>query len=132
MKDLLIVFIFGLILFILGLILLKRDTEIFEDSVVALAKVVTYYDYRAVNNNATMHTMAVEYKLSDGTIIQAKEQSGSNRKKYPIGTEFDIYYSKAKPELFIVGGDNSRKYAFYGMIAVGLGLMILFGYKLLN
>ena len=132
MNDPLILFIFGAILFILGLLLLKRDTKLFEDSVVALAKVVSYYDYRATHNNITMHTMVVEYKLSDGTTIQAREQSGSNRKKYPVGTELDIYYSIKQPELFIVCGDNSRKYIFYGMIIVGLALMILFGYMLLN
>lgn len=132
MQEQLILFIFGLVLFALGILFLKRDKKLFEDSPVVTAKLTGYYEYRATNNNATMYTMEVDYRIHDGTIIHAKEQGGSNRQKYAVGAEFEVCYSIEKPELFIRCGDNSRKYALYGMTAVGLILMALFGYMLLS
>ena len=132
MKELFIMFIFGLVLLILGILLKKRDARLYENSVVTTAKVVSYYTYRGSNNYGFMYTAEVEYTLEDGSAMHTKEQSGSNRKKYTIGTELNIYYSKEKPELFIVSGDNSRKYIFYGMILVGLVLMIICGATILN
>lgn len=132
MNDLLMMSIIGFVVFILGILFLKRDEKLYENSVVASAKVVDYYEYRATHNNDTMHTMIAEYKIQDGTIIRAKEQSGSNRIKYQIGTKLDIYYSIKRPDLFIICGDNTRKYVFYGMMIVGLVMVVLFGYMFLK
>ena len=132
MKDLLILIIFGLILFVTGIIFLKRERRLFEDSAVTIAKLVNYYEYRAAHSNLTMYSMEVVYTTYDGTMIRAREQGGYNRKKYVIGTVFDIYYSKEKPELFMKCGDNSRKLVLYGMVIVGMVLMGLFGYMYLN
>jgi len=79
-----------------------------------------------------MYTMEVEYTLEDGTVMRTRGQSSSNRIKYPVGTELQIYYSPQKPELFIICGDNSRKYILYGMIVAGIILIGLFGYLYLN
>lgn len=136
MDDFLIMFNMGLLIFIIGLLLLKREIKLYQDSVLTTAKVVTYYDYTNIADDATsmitMYTMAVEYYLSDGTLILAREQSGSNGKKYPVGTELKIAYGKEKPDLFTVSGDNSRKAIFLGMIIVGLVMMAAFGFAGLN
>lgn len=131
MNDLLILIIFGLILFVLGILFLKREKNLYENAVITSAKLVDFYEYRS-EHNITMYTMEVEYKIQDGTIIHTREQGGSSRKKYEIGTVFDIYYSNKKPELFIICGDNTRKYVLFGMIIVGLILMVLFGYMYFN
>ena len=137
MDDVIKMFIVGLVVFILGLLLLKREKKLFEDSILTTAKVVTYYEYRHIDENGSegmipMYTMAVEYYLSDGKLIHAREQSGSNGKKYPVGTELKIAYSKVKPDLFNVCGDNSRKAVLIGMIIVGLVVMVSVGYVGLN
>ena len=132
MNDLLMMSLFGFVLFILGILFFKRDGKLYKNSVVTSAKVVDYYEYHDTHN-VTMRTMVAEYKIRDGTIIRAKEQSGSNRRiKYPIGTELDIYYSQKRPDLFIICGDNTRKYVFYGMMIVGLVMVVLFGYMYLK
>ena len=118
---------FGLILVVLGIWILRREKRLYEDSVVTTAKLYDYYTYRS-EHNSTMYTMEVEYTLKDGTVMRTKGQSSSNRVKYPVGTELEIYYSTKKPELFIICGDNTRKYLCYGMIVVGVVLMGLFGY----
>ena len=98
MDDFLIMFIIGLLIFITGMLLLKKQIKLFKDSVLTSAKVVTYYEYSNLADESesqiTMYTMAVEYHLADGKLIQAREQSGSNGKKYPVGTELKIAYSK--------------------------------------
>jgi hypothetical protein len=130
MKDLLIMFAFGILFFVLGVVFNKKDTRDFEDPVSVPAKLVGYYEYRATNNNSTMYSMEVEYKLTDGTLMHTRERGGSGRMSYPLGTEFDICYSREKPDLFNVYGEKSRKYAIYGMIAVGLAMMAVFGYMI--
>lgn len=137
MDDVIKMFIVGLVIVILGLLLLKRENKLFKDAVLTTAKVVTYYEYRNIDENGSegmipMYTMAVEYYLSDGKLIQAREQSGSNGKKYPIGTELKITYTKEKPDLFVVCGDHSRKAIFVGMIVFGLVVMVAVGYVGLN
>ena len=122
---------FGLILVILGIWVLRREKRLYEDSVITTAKLYDYYTYRS-EHNSTMYTMEVEYTLKDGTVMRTRGQSSSNRVKYPVGTELEIYYSTKKPELFIICGDNTRKYLCYGMIAVGIVLIGLFGYLYLN
>lgn len=62
--------------------------------------------------------------------MHTRERGGSGRMPYPLGTAIDIYYSRGKPELFIVYGEKSRKYAIYGMIVVGLVMMAVFGYMI--
>jgi Protein of unknown function (DUF3592). len=123
--------IFGVVLVVLGILLLRREKSLYEDSVTTTAKLYNYYTYRS-EHNSTMYTMEVEYTLKDGTIMRTKGQSSSNRIKYPVGTELEIYYSPKKPELFILCGDNTRRYLLYGMIAVGIVLMGLFGYLYVN
>ena len=132
MDDFLIVFIVGLLTFIAGIFSLKRENRLFRDSVNTTAKVVAYYEYTDYPNTITMYTMAVEYYHSDGRLIQAREQSSSNRQKYPVGTELKIAYSKEKPDLFILSGDNSRKIIMVGMIIVGLAMMSAIGVVALN
>lgn len=131
MKDLLIIFLFGVVLFALGILVLRREKRLYGDSVVTTAKLIRFYEYHD-QHKQTMYTMEVDYKTQDGTIVHAKEQGGTNHPKYAVGAEFDIYYSREKPELFLVCGDNSRKYAIYGMTAVGLILIVVFGYLLLT
>lgn len=130
MEDFLILGISGLFSFIAGLLLLKRENRLFDNPQCTTAKVVTYYGYQNTSGDnhvgaRTMYTMAVEYTLTDGTLIHAREQSGSTRKKYPVGTEIEILYSKEKPDMFIVRGDHSRKIALIGMIIVGIIVMAL-------
>lgn len=137
MNDFLGMFIMGLIIFITGLLLLKREIKLFKDSVLTTAKVVTYYEYRHIDEDGSeamipMYTMAIEYYLPDGKLIQAREQSGSNGKKYPVGTDLKIAYSKEKPELFMVSGDHSKKAILVGMIIFGLVMMAIFGFTGLN
>ena len=136
MNDFSIMFLIGLLIFIIGLLLLKKEIKLFKDSVLTNAKVVTYYEYLNLADDSesqiTMYTMAVEYHLADGKLIQAREQSGSNGKKYPIGTELKIAYSKEKPELFKVSGDHSKKAALGGMMIFGLVMMAISVYAGLN
>lgn len=131
MNDQLILFGVGLLVFVLGLIFLRREKKLFEDSVVTSAKVVDYYIYRS-EHNSTMYTMEVEYRIQDGTLVHTREQGGSSRKKYEVGTELEVYYSTKKPELFIICGDHSKKIVLYGMVIVGLIIMIAFGYLLIT
>lgn len=132
MKDFLIMFIVGLLTFIAGIFFLKRENRLYGDSVITTAKVVTYYEYMDFPHTITMYTMAVEYYHSDGRLIHTKEQSSSNRKKYPVGAELKIAYSKERPDLFILYGDNSRKIIMVGMIIVGLAMMAAIGVAALN
>lgn len=124
MEAFLILFGTGVFLVITGMLVLKREKRLFKDQQYTKAKVVTYYQYEDTSNRIiTMYTMAVEYTLLDGTLMHAREQSGSTHRKYPVGTEIEIRYSHEKPELFIVQGDHSRKMVLIGMIVVGLMLM---------
>lgn len=125
MKDLLILSATGLITMVLGILLLKKEKRLFHDPVTTHATVVTYYDYKSSNGSdkesriRTMYTMAVEYSLPDGKCINAMEQKGSSSKKYAIGTEIEIEYSREKPDFFIIKGDKSRVRALLGMIIIG-------------
>lgn len=131
MSDTLIMFIMGLVFFILGLLFLKREAKLFEDSVVTSATVVTY-DEDMNYDMIIMYTMVVEYKTIEGGLIRAKEQSSSSSRRYPVGKVISISYSKQKPDFFAVYGDYSRKLAMLGMIIMGLILMILTGYLTLK
>ena len=124
MKDFLIIFGVGFLTFIAGILLLKREIRLFKDCITTDATVVDYYSYTS-DHRLTMYTMAVEYRLSDGTTIHASEQKGSNNQKYPVGSRIEIVYSEEKPEMFNVKGDNSRKYVMAGMIIVGLAMSII-------
>lgn len=132
MSDLEVLILFGLILFAAGILFKIRDARLYADAVTVEAELVDYYEYRATNNNSTMNTMILDYPLEDGTMMQAKEQGGSNRKKYPVGTKLQIRYSRRKPNLFIMAGDPTRQIVFYGMIIVGLVIMAVFGYMQLT
>lgn len=128
-NEFLLPFLFGVLLFILGILLLKRHRRLFSNAVITTAKVVDYRVGRSEHNSA-MYTMEVEYALADGTLMRAFEQQSSNRKRYKENDTLDIFYSQEKPELFFVCGGVSRTVLFYGMMAVGLLLMGLFGYFL--
>jgi Protein of unknown function (DUF3592). len=113
----------GFFTFLTGLLLLKREFRLFKNVVTTKATVVKYNEYESINR-LTMYTMVAEYELMDGKVIQAPEQAGRNRQKYPIGTELQIRYSQEKPELYIVKNDHSRKAAMVGMSVVGLAMFI--------
>ena len=134
MNDFIIIVGIGFMVFVLGIVLLKRERRIFSESVTTDAKVVTYYDYENIDNDVpiTMYTMVTEYQDQSGNKIQAKEQSSSSSKKYPIGTIISITYSCEKPDFFVLAGDNSRFNIFYGMIIVGLLMMFGLGWAMLQ
>lgn len=133
MKDALIFGLVGLAVMVLGILLNKREKRLFKDPVETTAKVTTYYEYYNetpdnISGRQRMYTMAVEYHLADGTLIQASEQKGSNTKKYPEGQLIQIQYSREKPDLFNVKGDHSRKIIMVGMIVVGVLMVVCGGY----
>ena len=131
MNDMLIMIGFGFILVALGILLLKRENRFLKDAITTKAKVVTYYDYVERTGDTppiTMYTMAVEYFTQSGELIHAREQSGSATKKYAIGADITISYSKVKTDFFIVAGDQSRKAIMIGMIVVGLLIIVGVGY----
>jgi len=135
MDEILIILLVGCITSLLGVLLLKKEKGLMHNSSTTSAKVITYYPYQNQENDErriTMYTMAVEYTLPDGTLIHAREQSGSNRKKYPIGTALTILYNKEKPDFFIVEGDKSRIFAFIGMILVGIAMVLFSAYMLIS
>jgi hypothetical protein len=123
MQDLMIFSGIGFITFLMGVLALKREIRLFKNVVTTKATVVKYNEYESINR-LTMYTMVAEYRLSDGKVIQAPEQAGRNRQKYPIGTGLQIRYSQKKPELFIVKNDYSRKAAMVGMCTVGLAMFV--------
>ena len=131
-----IIFLSGPAMILLGIRLLVKEMKWRGDSVSVPAKVAGYYEYTNTGSpNGTrtlMYTMEAEYTTAEGKYIKAREQSGSNRKKYDVGTEIKVKYSRQDPELFIVEGDNSRIYAMLGIIAAGLAIAALFGYVLIN
>lgn len=129
MTDFLVLSLTGLFTFIAGILLLKRETRLFSRSIPAKAEVVEYSEYMN-ERRITMYTMVVEYRLQDGTLVRAKEQKASSRRKYKTGSELEIIYSAEKPEMFNVRGDNSRKIIMAGMIAAGILLMGLSLYVL--
>lgn len=132
MDDFLVLFSIGLLVAIAGVLLLKKEIRGSDNSVNTKAKVVTYYDYIDYDNDfrQTMYTMAIEYTLPDGTLIHARERSGSTNQKYPVGKELDIVYRKDKPDFFTLRGDNSRKIIMAGMIVVGIAMIVLALYAL--
>ncbi len=133
MQDAVIFALIGLAIMVLGILLNKREKRLFKDPVETTATVKTYYEYRNetqdnIPGRQLMYTMAVEYHLSDGTLIQASEQKGSSVKKYPEGRQIQIQYSREKPDMFNVKGDHSRKAVLIGMIIVGALMIIGGGY----
>jgi hypothetical protein len=133
MNNILVMGSVGFLTFIVGILLLKREIKMVKEAVITTAKVVTYYDYRDTDDaRITMYTMAIEYKLEDGTLVHARERSGASSQKYPIGTEIKIAYNRKKPDFFNIYGDNSRKNIMIGMIIVGFAIMVLCGYGLLQ
>jgi hypothetical protein len=137
MNDFLIMSGIGLVVFILGIVLLKREKRLIGNPAVTRATVVAYYDYVSTSDVdvapgiKTYYTMAVEYTLPDGKLIHALEQKGSPQQKYAIGTELEIEYSREKPDFFVIKGDRSRPVIFIGMIIVGV-LMIACGIYILK
>ena len=123
--------IFGLILVVLGILFLRREKRLFTDSVITTARLYDYYTSRAMNGG-TMYTMEVEYPIADGTVVRTRGQSSSNRIKYPVGTEFKVWYSAEKPELFIICGDKTSKYILYGMIVAGVLILGVSAYMYFN
>lgn len=125
MNDFIILAGTGFIIFVLGVLLLKNEKRKFSDAITTDAKVVSYYDYRDIDGEVpiTMYTMVIEYQDQSGNKIQAKEQSSSSVKKYPVGTSISISYSREKPDFFVLAGDRTRFYIFYGMMIVGLLMM---------
>jgi hypothetical protein len=93
LRDLMIFSGTGFIIFIVGVLLLKREIKLFNNAVTTKATVATYHEAsNSLHHNITMYTMVAEYMLMDGTIIQAEETSESNRRKYQIGAEIEIRY----------------------------------------
>ncbi len=131
MKDRIIMFSFGCLLFVLGLLLNRRESKLFDDPVGTSARVVGFDESLSIDR-LTMYTMRVVYTLSDGTTIQAREQSSANNRKHELGAELDIQYSRGKPDLFVVRGDKSRKHAIIGITVAGLVMMAVFGYMILS
>jgi len=125
MKDLMFVSVTGFMVFLAGVLLLKREIRLFKNSVITKAIVVKYNSDNGMHR-VTRYTMVAEYMLNDGKIVQSLEQASSNRQKYLIGTEIEINYSQERPDMFTVKGDYSRKTIMVGMIIVGLA-MIIFG-----
>ena len=118
-------FFVGLFSFVAGVLLLKRENRLFRNSVCTTAYVVDYDNYFKREHSKIMYTMVVEYTSQNGTLIQAREQLASSRKKFPVGTEISIIYSLEKSDFFIVRGDHSRKIGLIGMIIVGPLLIAL-------
>ena len=129
MKDFFVLFFTGLFTSAAGILLLKRENRLFKNSIPVPAKVVEYFEYKN-ERQLTMYTMVAEYRLQNGTVVRAKEQKGSSRRKYKTGDEIQIIYSAEKPEMFNVRGDNSRKIIMAGMIIAGILLMGLSLYVL--
>ncbi len=119
MNDLLLLLVGGLLFAAIGVIFLKREYKLFKNSIPAKANVVEYVSY-AGQRGRLMYTMSVSYTLPDGTVIRASEQGGSSKKKYPVGTDIDIYYSMMKPDRFIVSGDHSRKIVLFVITILGV------------
>lgn len=127
MDGILIFILVGLFTAVAGFLVRKRDNRLFADAVETHATVVSYDNYLSTSSRGpqrTMYTMVVSYDLPDGTLITAREQSGSNRRKYPVGQDIQILYSPQKTNFFIRKGDHSRKIAVWGMMIVG-SLMVL-------
>lgn len=135
MDEILIFLVIGCVTSLLGIVLLKREKGLMHNSSITSAEVVTYYPYQNLENDEQripMYTMAVEYTLPDGRVIHAREQSGSNRKKYPIGTDLTIIYNKETPDFFIIKGDKSRIFALIGMIVVGIAMEVFAVYMYIS
>lgn len=129
MNDYIWIFLGGVVIAILSVLIKRREKRLFENPIPAVATVVRYDDYENVaSGDGRVHRMysaVMAYRLADGTMMEAKEQSGSNHKKYEIGQSLDIEYSPEKPDFFMVRGDNSRAVAFFIMLLFGLAMMAL-------
>jgi hypothetical protein len=128
-----LLFLLGIAIIITGVLVSKREKRLFANSIRTKATVVTYYDYLNYNQPArvvTMYTMAVEYLLSDGTLVHAREQAGKAKKKYPVGEVIDIVYSAEQTDMFIVYGDNSRKRGVVYIIVFGVVLTAMAAYMM--
>ena len=60
LNEFLLPFLFGVLLFVLGILLLKRHRHLFSNAVIPTAKVVDYRVGRS-EHNSVMYTMEVEY-----------------------------------------------------------------------
>ncbi len=134
MRDFLVITLVGFAVAVLGFVLLRVERRRFEDAITTTARVVKYYDYINTDSDmgirTTMYTMAVEYMDYHGNLIHALEQSGSQRQRYPVGTEISVTYSRNKTNFFVETGSKTRYYIFYGMIVVGLFMMFGMGWVL--
>jgi|GEM_PF-1598176 len=131
MSDAMIVLLFGLTFAAAGVFLFIRERRLFRFSTVTQARVTGYYEYQNPSPDGgyhTMYSMEVEYTLPRGSVINAREQAGSNRKKYAAGDEITIVYSNEKPDFFTARGDHSRIIAIVGLIIVGFAMLPLAGY----
>jgi hypothetical protein len=128
MKDILILFLSGVFFVLVGVLVQKKDKKQFKDPIMTKAKVISYDEYQSSGGPSDhiqqgMYTMNVSYSLLDGTIIETKEQSGSNKRKYQVGEYIDIMYSREKNDLFQVCGDYTRKIGLVIITILGLGLI---------
>lgn len=123
MGDALIFLLIGLVTAVAGVLVLKRDNRLFAEAVQTHATVVSYDEYQNTSGRTGtprhMYTMVVSYDLPDGTLVTAREQSGSSNRKFPVGQDIQILYSPQKTDFFVRKGDYSRKIALWGMIVVG-------------
>lgn len=137
MKDYLIMSCCGLFFFVVGILLIKRQKRLFEDFVITKATVVEYDETQGpgiiflpefIDKHLRAHyyTLKIEYKLEDGTLIQVREPATSTLKRYRVGKELEIKYSKKNNETFIINGNHTNTLIFWGLIIVGLVMMICF------
>lgn len=136
MKDFLMIFLIGLACLVGGVLLWKRENRLFAHAVNCRGTVVGYDEYVdatdvAIHHPVTKYTLLVEYTLADGTLMRAKEQAGSTDKKYPVGEDIPVTYSREKPDMFVVTGDKSRRIGLVLMIGIG-GLMTVGSFFVLN
>lgn len=129
MNDYIWIFLGGIVIAVLSILFRRREKRLFENAISAVATVVRYDDYENVaSGDGRVHRMysaVMTYPLADGTMMEAKEQCGSNHRKYEIGQSVDIEYSPEKPDFFVPRGDNSRSVAFAVMLLFGLAMIAL-------
>lgn len=135
MPDYVIILLAGIGICILSVLLGRREKRMLENAVPVTATVVRYDEYEDntdVSGDGQLHRMytaVMSYTLSDGTVVEAKEQCGRGHRKYEIGQEIAVEYSAQKPDFFVVRNDRARKMAFiavflFGLAMVGLAVMI--------
>lgn len=129
MNDYIWIFIGGVVIAVLSVLFKRREKRLFENAIPAVATVVRYDEYENVASGDgrfhRMYSVVMTYPLSDGTMMEAKEQVGRGHKKYEVGQSLDIEYSAKKPDFFVPRGDNSRTVAFFVMLLFGLAMVAL-------